>query len=226
MNEDHNKDNRRDFLALAASAAAMGMGGALSAPEAVAAHHEPGTEMAGDIARWFDAVPGRHRQVTDWPELNNGMGLIYTLGFLMTAPVGLGVPAADVGAVLVIRHDTIALALGDAVWAKYRLGEMFHIEDPETKAPAVRNPYYLKPGALPFPDAALSKLIERGVGVVACELALTFRSAMIAKKLGLDPAAAKQEWFDAVLPGVRVMPSGVFACHAAAKRGCTYLFAG
>jgi intracellular sulfur oxidation DsrE/DsrF family protein len=224
MNEEDNTENRRDFLALAA--AAIGMGATLGAPEAVAAHHEPATEMAGDIARWFDAVPGRHRQVTDWPELNDGMGLIYTLGFLMTAPAGLGVPPPEVGAVLVIRHDTIPLALGDAVWAKYRLGEMFRIEDPETKAPAVRNPYYLKPGALPFVEAALSRLIERGVGVVACDLALTFRSAMIAKKLGLDPAAAKKEWLDSVLPGVRVMPSGVFACHAAAKRGCTYLFAG
>jgi len=56
---------------------------------------------------------------------------------------------------MVLRHDALPLALNDSVWAKYQLGEVFKIEDPDTKAPAVRNPFYLKPGALPVPDAAL-----------------------------------------------------------------------
>lgn len=225
MNDAPTPENRRDFLALAA-ASALGLGATLSVANTAVAANPPSTELAADVARWFDGLPGKHRQVTDWPEENHGMGLIYTLAFLISAPAGLGVPPGDVGAVLVIRHDTIPIALGDAMWEKYRLGENFRINDPLTKAPALRNPYYLKPGALPFDAAALKNLIERGVGVAACDLALTFRSMMIAKEMGLDPAAVKKEWVESLLPGIKVMPSGVFACHAAQARGCTYMFAG
>ena len=112
------------------------------------------------------------------------------------------------------------------MWAKYNLGAVFKISDPETNAPAVRNPYYLKPGALPFQEAALSKLIERGVKVVACNMALTFRSMMVAKQLGLKQEDVLKDWLDGVHPGIKVMPSGVFACNAAQGRGCSYLFAG
>jgi hypothetical protein len=46
------------------------------------------------------------------------------------------------------------------------------------------------------------------------------------EKMGLDPEVVKQEWRAAVHPGITVLPSGVFACHAAGTRGRTYLFAG
>ncbi len=218
-------ENRREFLAMAASAA-VGMGALLPVAATTAAAAEPATEAAAVTSRWLDSIPGKHRQVADWPDVNNGMGLIFTLGFLVSTPVGFGVPASDVGAVLVIRHDTIPIVLNDAMWAKYNLGAVFHIDDPKTKAPAVRNPFYLEPGALPFQDAALVNLIARGVKVAACDLALTFRSGMIAKKMGLDPAAVKKDWLDSIHPGIQVLPSGVFALHAAQSRGCTYVFAG
>ena len=218
-------ENRREFLTMAASAA-VGMGALLPVAATTASAAEPATPVAAAAARWLDSIPGKHRQVADWPEVNNGMGLIYTLAFLMSTPVGFGVPASDVGAVLVIRHDTIPIALNDAMWEKYNLGAVFHIDDPKTKAPAVRNPFYLEPGGLPFQDAALVNLIARGVKVAACDLAITFRSAMIAKKMGLDPVVVKKDWIDSVLPGIEVLPSGVFATHAAQARGCTYVFAG
>jgi hypothetical protein len=144
----------------------------------------------------------------------------------MTGPVGYGVPESEIGVVLVIRHNTIPIVLNDSAWAKYGLGEMFAITDPDTKAPAVRNPFYLKPGGLPFPDAALQRLIDRGVRVAACDLALTFFSGVAAQKLGLKPEAVKKEWLEAVYPGITVVPSGVLACNGAVLRGCGYVFAG
>jgi intracellular sulfur oxidation DsrE/DsrF family protein len=116
--------------------------------------------------------------------------------------------------------------MGDAMWKKYNLGEMFSITDPDTGAPAVRNPYYLKPGGLPFPEAALQKLMERGVKVAACDLALTFFSGVAAGKMGLQHEDVKSEWLDAVYPGIQVVPSGTVACGGAVSRGCGYLFAG
>ncbi len=212
---------RRDFLAMAATATA-GLGVTLPLAGAAAAATGPST----DFTRWLDSIPGTYRQVTDWPDMNGGMGLIYTLSFLMTAPVAYGVPESDTGAVLVIRHNTIPIALKDSVWAKYSLGEMFKITDPDTGKPALINPYYVKPGALPFADAALQKLIERGVKVAACDLALTFFSGVAAGKMGLKPEDVKAEWVDAVHDGVTVVPSGTVACSGAVSRGCGYLFGG
>jgi hypothetical protein len=221
MQDNNPTTNRREFLALAATATA-GLGATLGMAGTAAAATGPSTEFT----RWLDTIPGTYRQVTDWPDLNKGMGLGYTLSFLMTAPVAYGVPETDVGAVLVIRHDTIPIALNDSAWAKYSLGEMFNISDPDTNAPAVRNPYYLKPGAFPFEAAALQKLIDRGVKVAACDLALTFWSSVAAKKMGLIHEDVKAEWLDAVHPGIQVVPSGTVACHGAVGRGCSYLLAG
>lgn len=213
--------NRRDFLALAATATA-GLGVTLPMTGTAAAATGPSTEFT----RWLDTIPGKYRQVTDWPDLNKGMGLAYTLSFLMTAPVAYGVPDSEIGAVLVIRHDTIPIAMRDPVWLKYNLGELFQIADPDTGAPALRNPYFLKPGALPFPDAALQKLMDRGVKVAACDLALTFWSSVVAGKMGLKHEDVKAEWVEAVHPGIQVVPSGTVACHGAVSRGCSYLLAG
>jgi len=131
-----------------------------------------------------------------------------------------------VGVVLVMRHNAIPIALADSVWAKYKLGEFFKIDDPETHAPAVRNPYYLKM-IDPFqPDMALQKLIDRGVKVAACDMAIAFYSGLAAKQMGLQHEAVMKEWSSAVLPGIFHAPSGLVACQGAATHGCTYLFAG
>ena len=124
------------------------------------------------------------------------------------------------------NHNAIPIALADSVWAKYKLGEFFKIDDPETHAPAVRNPYYLKM-IDPFqPDMALQKLIDRGVKVAACDMAIAFYSGLAAKQMGLQHEAVMKEWSSAVLPGIFHAPSGLVACQGAATHGCTYLFAG
>ena len=215
---------RRDFLGIAATAAAASisavvpMGGAVAAAATV--------DSSTDFERWLDTIRGTYKQLYDMPELNEGMGLAWSWAFFATGAPAYGVPENDLSVVLVLRHNSIALALADPMWAKYRLGEMFRIEDPDTKAPAVRNPYYSKPGALPIPDASLQKLIARGVKVAACNLAITFYSAEVAQNMSLKPEDVKREWMQAVHPGIQIVPSGVVACNGAVSRGCIYIYAG
>ena len=213
--------NRRDFLGLAAVSAAAGLGSFVPAATAVAA-----TAPSTDFTRWLDTIPGQYRQVYDMPAVNRGMGLVWSWAFRVTGAEGYGVPESEIGVVLVLRGSALALALNDSLWAKYQLGEVLKIEDPDTKASAVRNPYYLKPGALPVPDAALKKLIETNVRVVVCRLAITHYSSVVAKSMGLAHEEVKKEWLDGVLPGITVVPSGVLACNGAVSRGCVYVFAG
>jgi len=214
--------NRRDFLGLAATAAAAGLGTMVPVTGALAAAESPSTEFT----RWLDSISGVHRQLYDMPEVNHGMGLAWSWAFFTTGAPAYGVTESDLGVVMVLRHAAIPLALNDSAWAKYKLGEVFKIEDPDTHGPAVRNPFYLKPGDLPIADAALQKLIARGVKVAACNLALTVYSGMVAQKMGLKHDDVKKDWTEAVFPGIQIVPSGVVACNGAVSRGCVYVFAG
>jgi intracellular sulfur oxidation DsrE/DsrF family protein len=219
--QDDIPGKRRDFLGLAAVAAAAGMGAALPATQAAAA-----TGPSTDFTRWLDSIPGTYRQLYDMPEVNHGMALAWSYVFLLTGPAGYGVPESDLGVVIMLRHDALPLAFQDSVWAKYKLGEVFKIEDPETKAPAVRNPFWLKPGALPIADAAMQKLIARGVRVAVCNMAITFYSGKVAQMAGLKHEDVMKEWLAGVQPGIAVVPSGVLAINGAVSRGAVYVFAG
>ncbi len=179
-----------------------------------------------DFTRWLDTIPGTHKQLYDMPEVNQGMGLVWSWAFLTTGAPAYGLPEKDLGVVIVLRHNAIALALNDSAWAKYKLGEVFKIEDPDTRAPAARNPFYHMPGAFAVPDASLQKLISRGVKVAVCKLAISISSGTVAQKKGLKHDDVNQDWIDAVYPGIQVVPSGVVACNGAASRGCSYIFAG
>lgn len=214
---------RRDFLSLAATAAVTGLGTIVPLAGAAA----PAEGASTEFTRWLDSISGTHKQLYDMPELNHGMGLVWSWAFFTTGSQAYGVPETHLGVVIVLRHDALPLAFNDAAWAKYKLGEVFKIDDPDTKAPAVRNPFYLKPGALPVPDASLQKLIaHEGMKIAACNLAITFYSGMVAQKMGLKHDDVKKDWTESVFPGIQIVPSGVVACNGAVSRGCVYVFAG
>ena len=223
MTQSTMSTERREFLsgiAITAAAAGLSVAAAGSAPALAA--DAPVT----DFTRWLDSISGKQRIVLDVREPNGGMALAWAWVYLFTGPQAYGVPESDMGAVMVFRHNAIPLALEDAMWKKYKLGEYFKIDDPLTKAPAVRNPFYLKPEEPLIPDMALQKLIDRGVKAVACDMAIHYYSGELAKQMDLKHDDVKAEWMKATLPKVAHAPSGVVACHGAVSRGCAYIFAG
>ena len=222
MSDETGSTPRRDFIAtLAAAAAAVGLG--TEAPVAMGAEAGGGTAFQA----WLETIPGKYRQVYDAPSVNGGFALIWSWVFLTTGAVGYGVPESELGVVVVLRHSSIPLAMRDDVWAKYKLGEYFKINDPATKAPALRNPFaFIKPGDMPLPDVALEKLIERGVRIAVCNTAIHHQSMRIAQQAGLAHDVVKGDMLAAVIPGVQVVPSGVLAVNGAQSKGCTYCFAG
>jgi intracellular sulfur oxidation DsrE/DsrF family protein len=127
----------------------------------------------------------------------------------------------------VLRHEAIPIAFNHGLWAKYKLGEFFKINDPATRTPATRNPFAnIKPGDMPFPEAALDKLVARGVKFGVCDMAITVYSGIVASKAQMDAKAVKQDRVAGVLPGVQIVPSGVVAVNGAQAHGCSYCFAG
>ena len=113
------------------------------------------------------------------------------------------------------------------MWAKYKIGENLKINDPETKAPAVKNPYFeTKPGVLPFEEAAIDRLLARGVMFGACDVALLGQSKAMSGSAGVTADEAAKEWAANVSPGITIIPSGVWGVNRAQLAGCTYCSGG
>jgi hypothetical protein len=203
---------RRNFFARIAGVMALGCAG--FAPAAALAKSPP-----SDGPNWPGRLQGRHRQVTDAYEVNSGFPLGFAYNFLA--------PNQSATAVVILRHTAFPLALNHAMWAKYKIGETLKVNDPETKAPAVKNPYFeTKPGVLLIDDIAIDRLLARHAVFGACNVALQVLSKMMAGNAGVGPDEAATEWAANVIPGITIIPSGVWGVNRAQEAGCSYCSGG
>jgi hypothetical protein len=211
----HDVTPRRGFFARAAGAVAAGVAAFSATPlRAQTAAPSGGPD-------WPGALKGRYRQVVDAYEANSGFPLAFVHNFLWPND------PADTSAVLVLRHGAFPIALNDAMWQKYKIGESFKINDPETQAPAVKNPFYKpKPGVLAVDDMALDRLLAKGTVVGACNVALNVQSKRLAGNAGVSAEEAAKEWAANVIPGVTLIPSGVWGLNRAQQAGCSYCAGG
>jgi len=203
---------RRGLISRLAGALALGATGLVSG---TADAQKP--PAAAGLPDWPGKLKGRHKQVVDAVEPNAGFGLAFAWSFLAPNPPG------SATAVVVVRHYAAVIGLGHDLWAKYKIGETLKIMDPETKAPAVKNPFLKpKPGMLVVDDIAVDKLLAQGVIFGVCNMALTNLSMHLAGNAGVDAATAYKEWVAAVIPGITVLPSGTWGVNRAQEAGCTY----
>ena len=205
---------RRGFLGRIAAFAA----GLTVAAPAVASAEMSSADPALDA--WFGRIKGKHKAVFDTPEPNNGVVGIWPRVYLNTMAATY---PGEATAVVILRHSGIPLGMSDALWSKYKLGEMFNIKDGDN--PATRNPYATITG-LPIPGLGIAELMKSGVLVGLCDVALTVYSSGAAQKMNMDPAAVKKEWAAGLLPGVQIVPSGVLGVAHSQELGCNYIFAG
>jgi len=202
---------RRSFFGIAAISALGLFGFATSAARA-----QPAPSDGPD---WPGTLKGRHRQLFDIYGINEGFPLGFANNFIA--------PNQSATAVLIFRHQGLPYALNSAMWAKYKIGETFKIMDPETKAAAVKNPWFQpKPGVLGNPEAALDRLAAKGSVMGVCGVALRGQSGRAAASAGVTAEEALKEWTANLIPGVTVLPSGTWGVNRAQEAGCTYCAAG
>jgi hypothetical protein len=207
---------RRGFFSRMVGAAALGVSGLVAAADARA-----NTRLA-DGADWPGKLRGRHRQVVDGYQISNGGPLQYAHNFLASDPA----PGAS-QVVLILRDGALPVALDSTIWAKYRIGEAFKIIDPETNAPAIKNPFlHPKPGILRSDESAIDRLLAAGAVIGACDVALHAQSRKLAHNAGVSAEDAAKEWAANVVPGVTVIRSGVWGVNRAQEAGCTYCSGG
>jgi intracellular sulfur oxidation DsrE/DsrF family protein len=229
LNTNGHTTHRRGFLArLAAGSVALGLGAIPSPLRAASAEGANG--RVGGVPgpdEWLDGVKGKHRQVLDAVSVNNGMSLIWSMVFLNSHNQASELADKDLSAVTVLRHEAIPIAYTDPIWKKYKLGEAFHITDPATKKPAERNPFFhAKKGELMLPGMEVETLLGRGVIFGVCNLATTVYSGMRADAIGVPKDEAYKEWVGALIPGMTLVPSGIWAVNNAQEHGCSYAYAG
>ena len=207
---------RRGFLATAASAAA-----AVTLPwNRLDAAPAP----QGGPDDWINGLKGAHRQVFDGPDPAGGIMLIHMLNYYNTYNNAYGVADAEINAVGTFYGGTTLHGLNDAMWAKYRLGEFLNINDPDTNAPAVKNPWRTNPEILGMRIAAASveALQRRGSAFILCNNALTFFARSVAQARGLQADAVYNDMKANMIPGVVLVPGMVVALEKAQKAGMTY----
>lgn len=214
------KTPRRTFIRRVAGGLSLGLAAMVTGPvqaQPVARSGQPD---------WPGVLKGRHRQLVDAYAINDGAPLGFAYTFLATNDA-VGPSDKVATSVLVLRHVAFPLALNDDIWRRYKIGEAFKILDPQTKAPALRNPYLRpKSGALPVDDMAVDRLLADGVVIGGCNVALMFQSKMLAHNAGVSAAEAAKEWAANVIPGITILPSGVWGVNRAQEAGCTYCAGG
>ena len=241
--------HRRGFLGkLATGAAALGLT-AFASPfkldaqdkNTAAQAKKPAPAMSANPAdQWFNKVKGSHRVVFDVTRPNEVMPFAWPAVFLMTNGA-TGSSEKDCGVVVVLRHDGIPYAFQDKMWEKYNfatvfeksgeLGHGFQAADKDSAA-KTRNPFFnTKHGDFAVPgigpvDIGIKDLQTKGVMFCVCNAAMTVYSAVVADKMQMKPQDVLKEWTDNVIPGVEIVPSGVWAIGRAQEHRCAYIFAG
>ena len=227
FNEKLLSDRRRFLGGLASGVATLGLA-TLGSPARAAAGALNPLPAADDKSfdQWLGKIKGKHKQVFDSMMPEGGIPLAWTRIFLETNK-SVGAAESDVTAILILRHESIPLAMEDRLWAKYKFGEVFKVDDMASNAPLARNAFWKpKPNELPLPGMGLNELLDSGVLVGVCDMALTFYSMRVAQTMKMSAEDCKKDWVSGVFGGIQIVPSGVLAINRAQERGCTYCWAG
>lgn len=214
---------RREFLRQASLLAAGSVAARSLDAQAAAPQAQP---TAWDMS-WAERVTGRYKMAFDAHQVSEGVCLHQVRVFLSGYASVYNLTDRDLSAVLVVRHAAIPMVLGHALWEDADWGEKEKLKDPATGEVAKRNPFINIPDgarhAVTWPDGALDTLMQRGVIVLACDLALRNTAAQIATRRKIPRQDALQLVTQHLLPGVYRMPSGIFATSHAQQLGCGVL---
>jgi hypothetical protein len=176
---------------------------------------------------WVNKLTGKHKAVFDVPEVESGYGVWRATVWTNQYHSVLNVPVSELSPVVVLRHNGIVLAMQQSFWDKYGIGKAKNVTHPITLQPTDRNPALLssKRGEIDatFDPMALDKFIGRGGVALACDLALQDCIELIKSKDAVTADVARQRAIAAMVPGVILQPSGVFAALRAQEAGCSYL---
>ncbi len=227
---------RRDFLkhltvsgmAFGALPSALGAAG----PEALPTNRNEWKDAlqpptAAFDATWTQKLTGKYRAVFDSPSISGGAAVWRAGMWLDHYKDVLQAQPTDLSSVIVIRHTGIPLIMVHEFWERYDIAKEHNVRHPMTDKKTRRNPVLMtvEDDQLParFGAYALHQQIERGVIVLACNLAFGGMVSTIAKEEKLGNAEARAKALSMMVPGVMLQPNGIFGVTLAQQNGCAFV---
>lgn len=223
--------NRREFIEKLGATAMFGALPLTALPsivhEAQMAMRSEGTMAEWDFS-WVAKLQGKkHRAVMDCEEVQSAYGVWRATFWASQYEQALGAKPADLATVLVLRHNALVLGFKQEFWDSAGIGEWYKVTHPLTQQGTTRNPALMSSTRNEVPatfDAlALTDFMKRGGIVLACNLALDFFVGGLAQRQSITADEARSRAMAALIPGVTLMPSGIFACVKAQEEGCRYV---
>ena len=206
--------NRRAFLTT--------LGGFATMASTVAAQPPAPAPSNIDIT-WLDRFKGKHKQVFDLGsfDLSVDSPLRQPVTYMSVhREISKLEPPDDVNVLVAISHRSFPLNAGDALWEKFKIGEVWNIKDPSTGKPATRN-VFLGP-ATGAPAATVRGLQARGAAFWQCNFALNAVAGELAEKSGGQQPDVRAELLAGLNPGVKLVPAHTWAIGYAQEHGFTY----
>jgi intracellular sulfur oxidation DsrE/DsrF family protein len=169
------------------------------------------------------------KQLFDITKVEDGAALAKVKNSLDGLHYGFGVPVDQIKVIGGLHGPANLLAYDDYVWEKYQIGAWLEVNDPRTRQPAVKNPYYFSkltddaahitaatdPSAetSPLQDASMQGLQRRGVRFLSCHTALEEQVRQLIKHYTLSgaPETIARDMLAHTVPGVLVVASMVSA---------------
>ena len=219
--------HRRGFLG-GMAAAALGAG----LPWNDLRAEETPSPQQDDKDAWLGKLTGKHRCFFDFPEHAGGLPLLHMYNYINTYAQAYGTKPGEVNAVGSLYFlgptSSLPLAFNDAMWAKYKIGELLKLTDPKTGKPSARNMYYRPQTGDPvlfngaFAVASIENLQKMGGLFLMCNNAFGLYVGQLAQA-GMGTADAIEKELRAnLLPGVVTVPAMVIAIEKAQSNGIAY----
>lgn len=220
--------SRRGFLGGVAAAAAA----AAVAPSWLHARPAVSPSTGRGPDDWLDRMTGAHRCFFDAPLHGDGLPQLHVFNYLNTYRSVYEAKPGEVNAVLSLYGApgaaTMPLAWNDAMWAKYRVGELIGLVDPATKQPVTRNVFWTPRQGDPvlfggaYAMAGLANLVEMGATLLMCNNAFVAWMGWMASQGRGDAAALEKDIRANLMPGVVTVPAMVIAIEKAQGKGIAY----
>jgi hypothetical protein len=172
----------------------------------------------------LDGVP--NKALFDCTDIEAGNGVARAGIWESQYQSALGAKPAEIKTVLILRHKGVALALRQDAWDKFGIGKAESVVGQDDKPtdwnPALRASDRGDATGAPT-DRGLTGFIAKGGIVLACNLALQKYTRMYRDKDSVDMVEAQKRAVAALVPGIVLQPSGVFAAVRAGQAGCVYV---
>jgi hypothetical protein len=216
--------HRRGFLALTAGAAVVDSLGAEPGDQSTLSPHD----------QWLARQTRAHRCLFDFPHHGEGVPLIHMLNYVTAYRESYGESSNTVNLVGTFygapgAGASMPLAWNDAMWEKYRIGELLKLTDPDTRAPAKRNLFYRPRAGDPVfrngsvLGAGIENLQRLGATFLMCNNAfMAWMGYLSGSGTRGNAAQIEQDIRSNLLPGVVTVPAMVIAIEKAQGRGIAY----